>query len=267
MDVFEYTDYKKFVTESVSQMPRKGYGIYRKLAEHLNINSVMVSQIFKGDRNLTSEQAHQVSEFFGLSELGTDYFILLVQTQRAATFTYQRRLQKKAQELRNHSRDLKKRLPHDKELSNEAKSVFYSRWFFSGVRLASSIESCQTPDQLATRMNLSISEIQSVIQFLINHGLCIQANGKVMMGPKRTHLGSDSLLVGRHHLNWRMKAITKIDRMDSDELFYTGPMALSYEAVEEVRKELVHLIERVSEKVVDSKSETLSCLNIDWFKF
>ncbi|MGZ3775220.1 MAG: TIGR02147 family protein [Pseudobdellovibrionaceae bacterium] len=266
MDIFDFKDYKDFVNHTIEAMPKKGYGTYRKIAHHLNINSVMVSQIFKGDRHLTSEQAHNLSEFFGLNDLATDYFILLVQIQRAATHTYKDRLEKKLAGLRIKSRDLKTRLPKDKELSDEAKATFYSRWYYSGIRLATSVENLQTPDQLASRLNLSISQINQIIQFLIENGLCIQEGNRIKMGPRRTHIGADSVLVGRHHLNWRMKAMTKIDNIEKDELFYTGPMALSHEMVDEVRKELIRLIERVTEKVVDSKSETLACLNLDWFK-
>jgi hypothetical protein len=115
-------------------------------------------------------------------------------------------------------------------------------------------------------LGLKLGQVNRVIEFLVENGLCIQHGNKIKMGPQRTHIGANSSLVGRHHLNWRMKAISKIDNIEKDELFYSGPMALSKEAMVEVRKELVRLIERATEKVVNSKSETLACLNLDWFK-
>lgn len=266
LDVFEFQDYKKYVGEIIKTLPKKGYGTYRKIAHHLNINSVMVSQIFKGDRHLTSEQAHQVSEFLGLSELATDYFILLVQIQRAGTFVYKKRLEKKRVEILEKSRELKIRLPQDKELTEATKATFYSRWYYSGIRLASSIEGTNTIEQIASRLNLTIAQVNSVVHFLVEHGLCVQDGSRISMGPKRTHLGADSPLIGRHHLNWRTKAISKIDDMGKNDLFFTAPVALSNEACETVRKELVRLVEKVSETVVNSESETLACLNIDWFR-
>lgn len=267
MDIFDYKDYKKYANDTIEKLPKGGYGTYRKVATHLNINSVMVSQIFKGDRHLTSEQAHQVSEFFGLSELATDYFILLVQIQRARTFVYKNRLEKKRTELLEKSRELKTRLPQDKELTDETKSVFYSRWYYSGVRLTASIKDFQTAEQIASRLSLSIAQVNQVIQFLLEHGLCVQEGNRTKMGPKRIHVGSDSHLVGRHHLNWRTKAISRIDSIQKEDLFFTAPMSLSHEACDEVRKELVRLTEKVSELVVNSESETLACLNMDWFTF
>lgn len=60
--------------------------------------------------------------------------------------------------------------------------------------------------------------------------------------------------------------MTKMDAVSSEELFYTGPMALSRQTMVEVRKKLVQLIENVTKDVIASESETLACLNLDWFK-
>lgn len=57
-----------------------------------------------------------------------------------------------------------------------------------------------------------------------------------------------------------------MDEIETDELFFTAPMVLSADMILEVRKELVTLIERITKQITDSKSETLACLNIDWFK-
>jgi len=267
MDIFEFNDYKIFVNQTIKALPNKGYGAYRKLAHHLNINSVMISQIFKGERHLTVEQAQQVSDFFGLNDLSTDYFILLVQIERAGTHAYKNRLEKRKMELLDKSKNLRNRIPKDIEFSNEVQAIFYSRWYYSGIRLASSIDGFQTPDQLAHRFNLPIAQLNQIIQFLLENDLCLQDGSKIKMGPKSTHLDSDSHLVGRHHLNWRMKAISKIDSSEKNDFFYTAPMSLSHEMIFEVRKELIKLVEQIVSKVIDSKSETLACLNLDWFKF
>jgi hypothetical protein len=227
----------------------------------------MVSQIFRGDRHLTPEQALSLSEFLGLGDLAAEYFILLVQVARAGTHAYRQRLERRLEVVRAQSRDLKTRLPRDKEMTEEVKATFYSRWYFSGVRLATSVDALGTADRLAAHFQLPLARVNQVLEFLLNHGLCVEQDGRLAMGPRRTHLGADSPLIGRHHLNWRTQAITKLDRVEEDELFYTAPMALARDLVPEIRAELVRLIESVNARVVPSASETLACLNIDWFKF
>lgn len=69
MEIFDFTDYKKFIVSLLKLGPKKGRGSLKKMAEHLQVNSVVMSQIFKGDRNLNLEQAWELSEYFGFSEL------------------------------------------------------------------------------------------------------------------------------------------------------------------------------------------------------
>ena len=79
MNVFEYKNYKHCVNSWISLQPKAGHGQLRQLALHLGVNSVVMSQVFRGDRDLTPEQALGVTQFMGLSELERDYFFLLVQ--------------------------------------------------------------------------------------------------------------------------------------------------------------------------------------------
>lgn len=266
-NIFEYNNYKEFVNSHIESLPQKGRGFYRKLALHLNINSVMISQIFKGARDLTPEQALQISELLGMDDLSTDYFILLVQKERSSHYTFQKRLEEKLTKLKNQSLELKNKLTNEKELSEKSKLEFYSNWFYSGVRLASSIESLDSSEKIASRLNLPLSIVNQVINFLLENELCILDGKKLRMGPQRTHMGSDTLIASKFLLNWRIKGLNRIESFSKDELFYSAPMALSENLRLEIRKEIADVISRLTEKVVKSESETLSCLNIDWFKF
>lgn len=254
------------MNEWIKSLPKGGHGYYRKIALHLDINSVMVSQIFKSDRNLTEEQALALTDLLGLSELATEYFILMVQFERAGTHRLKKRWELKMNHIRQQSQDLKTRITQDKELSDLAKTRFYSNWYYSGIRLATSLPDCNLPDQIAQRLQLSVQTVHDVLQFLVESGLCVHEDGVFKMGPQRTHLSQDSYLIGRHRQNWRTKATTRIDQPQKDDLFYSGPMSISKEGYNEFREELVHLVEKVTKLVVKSEPETLACLNLDWFK-
>ena len=58
-----------------------------------------------------------------------------------------------------------------------------------------------------------------------------------------------------------------MDQMNEDHLFYTSPMSLSVEAAQHIRRMLPTLLEEVSRIVGPSASETVYCLNIDWFEY
>ncbi len=263
--LFEYESYKEYVRDWTKSLPKQGYGTFQRIAKHLGVSSVSVSHVFNGPRDINLEQALELAEFLGLAALESEYFQILVQRERAGTHKLRTRLSEKLAELRNRAHELKERLPQDKTLDEASRPQFYSSWYYSGIRLLTSIEGYQSISTIAERVNLSPSRVREIIDFLLKHGLCVENAGKIQIGPARTHLESSSPLVSRHHSNWRIKAMQNMEDLKPHELFYTGPMALSLDAMTEIRADLVALIERTVKKVGPSRSETLACLNIDWF--
>ena len=266
--LFEYLDYKAFLKDWIQAQPRNGRGQLLKIAKQLAISSVSVSHIFSGPRHLSAEQALDLSEHLGLSELETEFFSLLVDHARAATVKLRSRIAKKIEVQRAKAQDLKSRVAQDQELDESARAIFYSSWFYSGVRILTSIARFDSEGAIAERLSLSTGQVREILRFLTQYGLCREEEGRYSIGPKKTHLGSDSPLVTRHHANWRLKAIENMRAKDieKEELFYTGPMTLSREDMLKVRKELVDVVDRAIKIVGPSPSEEMACLNIDWFK-
>jgi plasmid maintenance system antidote protein VapI len=85
ISIFDYESYKEYFAKRIESMPRKGHGQLSRLASQLGVPPVTVSQIFKGDRELTLDQALEVSGFLGLSTAEQEYLFLLVQKARAVT--------------------------------------------------------------------------------------------------------------------------------------------------------------------------------------
>lgn len=264
MDVFEFNDYKECVNAWINSQPRRGHGQLRKISLYLNINSVVMSQVFRGDRDLTLEQALGVTKFMRLSELERDYFILLVQKNRALNHELKAIFEKQLESLRDSSQALKNRVKHQK-LTDEEKATFYSQWYYSAVRLGISIPRLGSARSIADYLGLERSLVAQVIEFLLKHELIIGKKGGFTIGPQITHIGHDSPFVSRHHTNWRVKGLQAMESITDNDLFYTGPMVLSENCAKEIRKNLVELIEKSTKKIEVSDSEVLRCLNIDWF--
>lgn len=264
MVVFEYHEYKKCVNDWIGSQPHGGHGQLRKLALYLEINSVVMSQVFRGHRDLTLEQALGVTKFMGHSELERDYFLLLVQKNRAGSYELKSVFEKQLDTLRVTAQSLKNRVKHQK-FSDEDKATFYSQWYYSAVRLGISIPSLGTVSAIADHLKLDRPLIAKVVEFLLRHKLIVQDQVGMKMGPQVTHVGHDSPFVNRHHTNWRLKSLQAMENITDLDLYYTGPMALSENAANEIRKLLVDLVEKSTKKAANSDSEVLRCLNIDWF--
>lgn len=264
ISIFQFDNYKDYLNKWIQTQPKSGYGQYRKLANHLGINSVVVSQIFKGDRELSLEQAISTCDFLGLTDLEKDYFMLLVQYARAGSHELKKYLSLQMYGIKKSAHSLKNRVRHQK-MNNEAKSVFYSQWYYSAVRLCASIEGMNSSQNIAQLLKLDAATVKKVLDFLIEYQLVVQEKNQFRLGPSVTHIDSDSPYVIKHHTNWRLKALQSIEVNRGESLHYTGPMALSEKLAKEIRENLVSLIQSTTQKVQHSESEKLSCLNIDWF--
>lgn len=263
--VFDFKSYKQCVNNWIESQPKGGHGQLRRMAEFLRVNSVVMSQIFRGTRDLTSEQAVQICKFMGFSDPQRDYFLLLVNYERAGSLELKEVINSQIEAAKKAANALKNRIKHSK-FTEEDRATFYSQWYYSAVRLGVSIESMSTVSAIAAHLKIERALASKVVAFLLEHGLVVEKSGRLDMGPQVTHVGHDSPFVNRHHTNWRLKGLQAIEGLREDELFYTGPMAISNRAAKEIRKDIVALIERSTKAAADSKSEVLNCLNIDWFR-
>lgn len=264
MSPFEYSNYKSYVNDWISRQPKKGHGQLRRLSLKLKINSVVMSQVFRGDRELTLEQALGVCQFLGLNELERDYFLLLVQKSKAGTHDLKEVLESQLKKIKEESKALKNRIVHQK-FSDESKATFYSQWYYTAIRLATSLKRLNSVDAISQYFNLDRALVGKVLEFLLKNKLIVETKSGFDLGPQVTHVGFDSPYVNRHHLNWRLKALQAMENSADNQLFYTGPMALSKEAANEIHKMLIEFIQQTISKAADSNSEVLRCLNFDWF--
>jgi uncharacterized protein (TIGR02147 family) len=267
MNVLTFDNYKEYVQQRVRGMPHRGKGQFKKVADHLGIHTSLVSQIFNGPRNLTPEQACAMAGYLGLSPLESEYFVLLVQLERAGTDELRKLTQAQLARLRDQGRGASTAKGSSAEsLTDRDRAIFYSSWYYSGVRLLTSIPEYDSLDAIASYLNLPQNLVRQVLEFLVSTGLCIETNGKFKIGPKHTLLEADSPLLSRHLQNWRIKAMEKIPRANSRELFYSVPQTLSVEDFPAVRETLVDALAKIKKIVDKSPEERLACLSIDWFE-
>ncbi len=268
MWIAEFNDYKAFLRAVIAGFPKKGRGQARRLAEHLRVAPVVVSQILTGDRQFTIDQAIKVAGHFGLEPKATDYFVTLVSRSRADTKELKSYYDEKLLKMREESQNIKNLVRGIDALADSDKGTFYSNWYYSGVRLLTSIDGYQTVDSIANYLKLSRSKVGEVISFLVETGLCIQDDdGKIKMGPRSTHVNDKSPFVNNHRRNWREKARDKFQEPGPQDFFYSSPVTLSEKDAELFKKELLNVIKEFSKRVEASPGERPMCLNIDWFEF
>lgn len=266
MSIYQYSDYKKWVNDHIASMRNGGRGQYRRLAEHLNTNSAIITQVFKGDRDLTADQAILLAEYFALSKTERQFLILLVNHSRAASFKYKKILEEEMEELRTTTSKIKNRVLQQQGLTEQAKIVLYSNWHYLAIWSLTAIGDFNTLETISERLGISKKRAREAVEFLIENSLILEKNGTLKVGPTLLHLPDDSPLISQHHQNWRLQAFKKYAEPKPHDAFYTAPVTLSETDAKILKERVLTFISESVKLIKDSPSEKLHCLCLDWFE-
>ena len=265
-DIYSFGSYKDYVVHWVAQQPKRGYGQYKKISEHLGVGSVIVSQIFKGERHLSEEHGIELAEYLNLLEVERDYFLLLLRFERASSYKLKQHIQSQMDALKKSAHRISETIKPEFQLSEEKRATFFSQWQYSAIRLATDIPKYRKLEALSQFLDIEISELKEFVDFLIENGLCVLQDGEIRMGPKIVYLEPTSPYVLARHRSWRVKGFVEMERRKQRDLFFTSPIVCSEKTAEKITREISKLLEKVLADVKPSSSETLACLNVDWFR-
>ena len=79
-----FEDYKAFVNYWVAGLGKpRSRGQFRRMAAHLRVHPSLLTLIFRGNRDLTVEQAADLTQYLGLDSWESEYFLVLGERARA----------------------------------------------------------------------------------------------------------------------------------------------------------------------------------------
>jgi hypothetical protein len=206
-----------------------------------------------------------LSDYLALGALETDYFILMIQIERAGTSKLKTYYREKLEALKKESLQVAKRIQQDRKMSDLERSIFYSSWLYTAIRLFSSVGEGQTVDTVVERFDIPRPRAVEVLRFLSETGLCMEEGGVYRIGAQRTHVEKGSPFLLKHHSNWRIRAIEHSEGLSDEELLFTAPFSVARKDFAKFREQLLEVIKSISDQVKNSPAEEVACLNIDMF--
>jgi len=266
MNLFEHDNYKQFFHNWLKSQPKQGHGTLRKLAQVLRVHTTMLTHIFRGDSHLSMEHAVKVAAFLGLDELETEYFMNLVQRDRAGDQDCRRYFDQHLAKMRKRALMLKNRLGKKSELAEESRARFYSDWTYSAAHLLQAIPGLDHPQAFSEFLRLPLLEVRKILAFLVETGLSEEKRGRYHIGTASTFLPRDSVFSRSFQQSWRLRVLQQSHDLREEELAFTNPVVVSHADFAKIRELLVELIKEFGRVAEPSPSEVLSCLNIDWVK-
>ena len=263
MEVLAYRDYRKIITDSMQGAPRQA--TRSQLARAINCSPSWVTRVLTGDVQLTPDQALGVCQHFRFNETETDYFLLLVELERAATAELKSRLRSKLKSLTQTRRNFAAALKTDSTITDEDRLRYYSSWIYAATHVACMIQSFSI-EGLAERIKLQTTAIVKVLADLEKMGLVINQAGRWSATSKNIHLSAEHFMGRIGHAIWRNRTIQFLQDGSDDGLHYSAVHCLSKADVEVIRQKLKEAVLDCRKLIDPSAAETMAVLCLDWYE-
>ncbi len=268
--IYQYRDYKKYLHDYIQSQPGKGYGFRSRIAETTHCDTAYVSQVLRQNAHFSLEQAEDLNDLLGHTQDESEYFLLLIQLARAGTPKLRARTEKLLQGYIEKSQVLKHRVDIKQTLGELDQVRYYSAWYYAAVHILIAIPEFRTRDLIAARLGLSSEKVSQILEFLLSVGLASKLGDHYSIGTNRIFLGNDSMMLSKHHNNWRVKAIEMINRnsLQGDlNLHLSTVLSFAKKDVAAVKEKLIQGIEEARKIVRESNpEEDIYCLGVDFFR-
>jgi uncharacterized protein (TIGR02147 family) len=266
VSVFDHLSYKTYLQEAIRALPKQGHGVRLRLAEHLGCQSTYISQVLQGDAHFSLELAEKAGKFFQLGQAELEYLLLLVQEERAGTRDLRAHFRRLRERLLESRKETKNRFLTPQPLSSEDQAKFYSAWHFAAIHALLTVPAYRTKDAIHERLGLPMPVVNDALDFFVRVGFATVDGGVYTPGTTRTHLPSGSPLLGKHHINWRLRSMLNIDHANADDLHYSSVHTVSEADYQKIREFLVKTLETARATIQASPEEKLCSLCVDYYE-
>ncbi|MFL5813357.1 MAG: TIGR02147 family protein [Bdellovibrionia bacterium] len=264
MDLFEYREYRRFIQDWIQTDSFQGNR--SKIAASAGCSPSWITRVLSGEVQLTPDQAHGVAVYFALSEIETDYFMLLVDFERAASASLKKRIQSKLEDLRAKGRGIGASINSAATVSEEDRNRYYSSWIYGAVHVACMIQPFSAAE-LSQRLGIQLEILRKTLLDLQSMGLIAKAGaGRLKATSLTVHLPAGSAAANTGHMIWRNRVIQKLQEPSEEGLHYSGIHNLSKADLRTVEKVIKDAVLRCRKTIEKSPSETLAVLCVDWFE-
>ncbi len=265
MEIFTYQTYKSALRGQIrANQAVKGYK--SKLAEAAGCQRAYLSHVLKTHVQLTPEHALGIAHFWGLGPLEKDYFLELVNRERAGTLSLRKYCEERLAEMRLQNANLSARLKRPGIGEQKLQTLYYSSWHYSAIHILLTIPGFQTTKAISNHLRLSEELVREALITLKEMGLAEQAGLVWKASSFDIHLAKDSPMNSINHSNWRGRAVLDSQVKSSTGTHFTGVYSMSQEDLERLKAELIKFVELTRKTALASAEEKVVAFNCDLFE-
>lgn len=264
MRIWEWTDYRQYLFARLGAEGSRT-GQRKALADFIPVHTSFVSQVLKGRADFSLEQAEAINHFLKHTEDEGQYFILLLLMERAGSQALRQRFFRQIEEMRSQRLDIKSRLEAEGEISLKDREKFYSSAHYGAIHVLTSIPGLQTVQALAEVLRLDQNQVQEMVDFLLELGVLQLEKGFLKPGSHHVHLGTETELVLKHHSNWRLHTLQRLQFLNKEDLHYSACVSLSKADAFKVKEALLQCLKEQVQTISSSQEEVAYVLSFDFY--
>jgi len=262
--VTNYSSYISYLKELIKENRVVSRGFQAKLAQQAGCHPTYLSQVIGGRVHLSLEHAYAMSEFLEFSELETEYFIFLVEAERAGNVRLKKYFESRLDNIRRQNNEAKasEAVPEQRLPRPEDESFYFENWYRPVLHLLILTGNYHDTRTLSLRVGLPEEKVEKDLVLLEGHGFINRSKGAWKSEIRKIHVSANSPVVERYHSYWRAKAT--LSQKQTHELRYSGVHVISKADVLELRSFIHEFLMSFRKKAEDSAEETLVSLSLDY---
>lgn len=261
--VFEFIDYKTYLKDCLPTHGDKR-GIRSRLARAIRCKPAFVTQVLNGQVHLSLEHAIDVDRFLSHTSQETQYFMLLVYKDRAGSKALETFYSEQLELIRRERSRVANQVRAN-TVDKDETDRYYATWIYSAIHTLLMVPGISKEAQVSERLGLSLDAVVEAVEFLTRIGLVQRTAGKLVATNRRVHLDDRSLMIHKHHANWRIRSLHALDSHNPLNLRYSGPVALSKKNAQKVRELLLGVIRNLEPILSESDEEEIYGIALDFF--
>src|SRR6185312_2795651 len=246
-------DYKQFLRELIAH--RKKVGTQNALAKAMGCQPAYLTRVLNGDADLSLDQIHSASRFFGLTNIEREFWIFLNLENRSVDAELKKYFRLKRNQVISEHQRIGHRIENSTKLETPVEEIYYAQWHLAAIHMATMLPRLKSAHDISDYLRIPLKKVNDSLSDLERLGILRLTSKGFQTTQARLHLGSDSRHIGRHHTNWRLKTVEKLNNGIDSGLHYTSIISCSKIDEERIREELIACIQKIRKIVEGSKDE------------
>lgn len=263
--VFSFDSYKSLLKHHLSGPENRGK--LAAAAKALGCQRPYLSRVLLDDLHLTPDHAFNLARFLKFSADEREYFMALVEVERASSAEYRIHQKNRALELKKKYDSLLERTKKASLQIDTFGASYFSSWLWSALHFLTSIPEFQTLQALQGRLGINEGVILNHLEQLQLKGF-VEKKGeywKYRSGGD-FHAQKNNPIVLMHHQNWRQRATIDAQDFQNDSIHFTSVQTLSRKDVEKIKALFLNCISETSQIAGPSAPEECLAITCDIFR-